>query len=187
MFRPSQSGVSPVWDTSVQAAIRVGDWKLLTGDPGHGDWVPPPVLPSLSGRWWNLERPSPSEFFQNVWLFNISADPFERTDLSRQWPDVVLQLLHRLAFYNRTVVPVHFPPADPRANPRRHGGAWVPWEDEEEEEDKGKETQRRDDGKENQRRDKKKKERKAKKKVCPLCKLKAFFLKLNTRMMSDRI
>ncbi len=33
-----------VWDTSVQAAIRVGDWKLLTGDPGHGDWVPPQVL-----------------------------------------------------------------------------------------------------------------------------------------------
>lgn len=37
---PSQ----PLWDTSVQAAIRVGDWKLLTGDPGHGDWVPPQVL-----------------------------------------------------------------------------------------------------------------------------------------------
>lgn len=39
-FQPPQ----PVWDTSVQAAIRVGDWKLLTGDPGHGDWVPPQVL-----------------------------------------------------------------------------------------------------------------------------------------------
>ena len=32
------------FDTNVQAAIRVGDWKLLTGDPGHGDWVPPQVL-----------------------------------------------------------------------------------------------------------------------------------------------
>lgn len=38
-LQPSQ----PVWDTSVQAAIRVRDWKLLTGDPGHGDWVPPQV------------------------------------------------------------------------------------------------------------------------------------------------
>lgn len=38
-FEPPQS----VWDTSVQAAIRVGDWKLLTGDPGHGEWVPPQV------------------------------------------------------------------------------------------------------------------------------------------------
>lgn len=39
-LQPSQS----VWDTSVQAAIRVRDWKLLTGYPGHGDWVPPQVL-----------------------------------------------------------------------------------------------------------------------------------------------
>ena len=41
-FGPQSS--QPVWDTSVQAAIRVGDWKLLTGDPGHGDWVPPQVV-----------------------------------------------------------------------------------------------------------------------------------------------
>ena len=40
----SQFSVPSVWDASVQAAIRVGDWKLLTGDPGHGDWVPPQVL-----------------------------------------------------------------------------------------------------------------------------------------------
>lgn len=39
----SRPGTHPVWDTSVQAAIRVGDWKLLTGYPGHGDWVPPQV------------------------------------------------------------------------------------------------------------------------------------------------
>lgn len=38
----------PVWDTSVQAAIRVRDWKLLTGYPGHGDWVPPQVEQNIT-------------------------------------------------------------------------------------------------------------------------------------------
>ncbi|KAG7250235.1 hypothetical protein CRUP_019722, partial [Coryphaenoides rupestris] len=133
-----------IWDTSIQAAIRVGDWKLLTGDPGHGDWVPPQMLSSLPGRWWNLERTSTTfssssssssskpASQQNIWLFNISADPYERWDVSAQRPDVVQALLERLAFHNRTAVPVFFPPDDPRADPALHGGAWVPWVEEEE-------------------------------------------------------
>ncbi|XP_054870617.1 arylsulfatase I-like [Amphiprion ocellaris] len=174
--------LQPVWDTSVQAAIRVGDWKLLTGDPGHGDWVPPQVLPTLPGRWWNLERTSLSFYktstHKNIWLFNITGDPYERHDLADQRPDVVQQLLARLAYYNQTAVPVYFPPDDPRANPSHHGGAWVPWVDEGEDEEgkyqgvykKGKNVKK-----------------KRKKKKCRLCKLKSFFLKLNTGMMSNRI
>lgn len=174
--------LQPVWDTSVQAAIRVGDWKLLTGDPGHGDWVPPQVLPTLPGRWWNLERTSlpfyKTSTHKNIWLFNITGDPYERHDLADQRPDVVQQLLARLAYYNQTAVPVYFPPDDPRANPSHHGGAWVPWVDEGEEEEgkyqgvykKGKNVKK-----------------KRKKKKCRLCKLKSFFMKLNTGMMSNRI
>ncbi|XP_077412143.1 arylsulfatase I-like [Vanacampus margaritifer] len=171
---------SPVWDTSVQAAIRVGDWKLLTGDPGHGEWVPPQVLPTLAGRWWNLERAFPSLRSQNggnsaksIWLFNISADPYERCDLSHQRPEVVHRLLARLAHYNRTAVPVHFPPDDPRAHPNQHGGAWVPWIDRDEDQDQGRKMVQQKNSK--------------KKNKCRLCKLKAFFLKLNTGIMSSRI
>uniref|UniRef100_A0A3B3WUU8 Sulfatase N-terminal domain-containing protein n=1 Tax=Poecilia mexicana TaxID=48701 RepID=A0A3B3WUU8_9TELE len=162
------------------AAIRVGDWKLLTGDPGHGDWVPLQMLPTLPGRWWNLERSSsplskpPS--LKTVWLFNIRSDPFERRDLADQRPDVVQQLLERLAHYNRTAVPVYFPPDDPRANPSRHGGAWAPWADGEEE------TKYQGVYKKGKNAKKKKK-----KKKCRLCKLKSFFLKLNTGMMSNGI
>uniref|UniRef100_A0A3Q4BA01 Sulfatase N-terminal domain-containing protein n=1 Tax=Mola mola TaxID=94237 RepID=A0A3Q4BA01_MOLML len=172
-----------VWDTSVQAAIRVGDWKLLTGYPGHGDWVPPQVLPSLPGRWWNLERDilshNKNSTHKTVWLFNITADPCERQDLADQRADVVQQLLTRLAYYNRTAVPVYFPPDDPRADPNQHGGAWVPWVDEEEDEE----------GKYNgvYKKSRNSKNKKQKKKKCPLCKLQSFFLKLNTGMMSNRI
>ncbi|XP_037537853.1 arylsulfatase I isoform X6 [Nematolebias whitei] len=176
---------SSVWDTSVQAAIRVGDWKLLTGDPGHGDWVPVQVLPTLLGHWWNLERSVPSQDESSVppktvWLFNITADPYERQDLADQRPDVVQQLLARLAYYNQTAVPVYFPPNDPRADPKRHAGAWVPWADEEEEEGNH-------PGADKKERSGKRKRRKKKKKNCRLCKLKSFFLKLNTGMMSNRI
>nr|XP_046264225.1 arylsulfatase I-like isoform X2 [Scatophagus argus] len=175
-LQPSQS----LWDTSVQAAIRVGDWKLLTGYPGHGDWVPPQVLPTLPGRWWNLERDvsfhKPSTH-KSVWLFNITDDPCERRDLADQRPDVVQQLMARLAYYNQTAVPVYFPPDDPRANPSQHSGAWVPWVDEEEDEE----------GKYQGVYKKGKNSKKKKKKKCRLCKLQSFFLKLNTRMMSNRI
>ncbi|XP_074545724.1 arylsulfatase I-like [Halichoeres trimaculatus] len=171
----------PVWDTSVQAAIRVGDWKLLTGDPGHGDWVPPQVLATLPGPWWNLERAQTTSYktsaHKNIWLFNITADPCERQDLADQRPDVVQRLLERLVYYNQTAVPVYFPPDDPRANPDLHEGAWVPWVDEEEDEE-GKY-----DGVYKKGRNSKKK----KKKKCKLCKLQSFFLNLNTRMISNRI
>lgn len=140
------------------------------------------MLPTLPGRWWNLERTFPSSYksstHKNIWLFNITADPYERQDLADQRPDVVQQLLARLAYYNQTAVPVYFPPDDPRANPSRHSGAWAPWvEEEEDEEGKYRGVYKKG------RNSKKKK----KKKKCRLCKLKSFFLKLNTRMMSNRI
>uniref|UniRef100_A0A3B4G6P8 Arylsulfatase I-like n=1 Tax=Pundamilia nyererei TaxID=303518 RepID=A0A3B4G6P8_9CICH len=166
----------------VQAAIRVGDWKLLTGDPGHGDWVPPQMLPtSLPGRWWNLERSilyQKSSVHKNIWLFNITGDPYERHDLADQRPDVVQQLLARLAYYNQTAVPVYFPPDDPRANPSQHRGAWVPWvEEEDDEEGKYQGVYKKSNNK----------MKKKKKKKCMLCNLQSFFLKMSEGTVSSRI
>uniref|UniRef100_A0A3Q4GWP3 Arylsulfatase I-like n=1 Tax=Neolamprologus brichardi TaxID=32507 RepID=A0A3Q4GWP3_NEOBR len=168
-------------ENSVQAAIRVGDWKLLTGDPGHGDWVPPQMLPtSLTGRWWNLERSilyQKSSVHKNIWLFNITGDPYERHDLADQRPDVVQQLLARLAYYNQTAVPVYFPPDDPRANPSQHRGAWVPWvEEEEDEEGKYQGVYKKSNNK-----------MKKKKKKCMLCNLQSFFSKMSEGTVSSRI
>ncbi|XP_053158625.1 arylsulfatase I [Hemicordylus capensis] len=160
-----------LWNTAVQASVRVGDWKLLTGDPGYSDWIPPQTLTNFPGSWWNLERLT-NGLRKSVWLFNITADPYERYDLSDHRPDVVRALLLRLVHYNRTAIPVRYPAENPRAHPDFNGGAWGPWATEEEEE------WQRGHGK---------LRNKNRKKKCKICKLRSFFRKLNTRLMSNRI
>lgn len=113
---------SDTFNNTIRAAIRVGDWKLITGDPNNGSWVPPPELA-------NSFMPDPSESSsKNLWLFNIAKDPTERNDLSSVYPNIVVQLLDRLLYYNQTAVPPRFPKYDPRSDPSLHGGAWGPWE-----------------------------------------------------------
>ena len=48
-------------------------------------------------------------------------------DLSESEPEIVVQLLERLAFYNSTAVAVVVPPWDLQHSPDDTGGAWVPW------------------------------------------------------------
>ncbi|KAK2834309.1 hypothetical protein Q7C36_015010 [Tachysurus vachellii] len=157
-----------IWNTAVQAAVRMGDWKLLTGEPGYGDWTPPQVLGNFPGAWWDLERHA--EARKSLWLFNITADPYERYDMAEKRPDVVKQLLARIAFYNRTAVPVRYPAEDPRADPSLNGGAWRPWAGDKEADSWHQVYHRR-------RNDKNKK----------LSKMRSFFKKLSTKMMSNRI
>ncbi|PWA20567.1 hypothetical protein CCH79_00019567 [Gambusia affinis] len=157
-----------IWDTAVRAALRVGDWKLLTGNVGDGDWIPPQALPAGPERWQKLEkrrnRPGKS-----VWLFNVSADPYERFDLAEVRPEVVKHLLARLAEYNHTAVMARNPPDDPLADPELHGGVWSPWL-----------------GLEGWGRNEKDKDGKkgkiAKVRLCKLCKLKALFKKVESRL-----
>uniref|UniRef100_A0A4W5KR58 Arylsulfatase family member I n=1 Tax=Hucho hucho TaxID=62062 RepID=A0A4W5KR58_9TELE len=173
LYNPARSGSLQsgygIWNTAIQASIRTGDWKLLTGDPGYGDWTPPQMLPGFPGGWWNLERHLEPQ--KSVWLFNISEDPYERYDLAEQRPDVVKELLARLVFHNRTSVPVRYPSEDPRGDPDLNEGAWGPWVgDEEEDHWNGVYHKKTKDGKKYK-----------------LSKTKSFFRRLNTRIMSNRI
>lgn len=126
-----------IWNTAIQAALRVGDWKLLTGVPGYSDWIPPQTFSTLllANRWHN-ERVS-WDRGKTIWLFNITADPYERVDLSRRYPHVVKKMLFRLLRYNKTAVPCRYPPKDYRSNPQYNGGVWGPWytDDDEDEDD----------------------------------------------------
>ncbi|XP_071489134.1 arylsulfatase B-like [Diadema antillarum] len=112
---------SSKFNTSIRAAIRYKDWKLITGSPGNGSWIPPaesgltPVVPDTPKG-------------KCVWLFNIKNDPYEYFDVSDEQGDVVNFLLGRLQHYQDGAVPVRFPDGDPNANPALHDNVWDSWE-----------------------------------------------------------
>ncbi|XP_035848578.1 arylsulfatase I isoform X2 [Sander lucioperca] len=161
-----------IWDTAVRAAIRAGDWKLLTGNVGDGDWIPPQALPGGPERWQKLEKRR-SELGKSVWLFNLTSDPYERSDLAEARPEVVKHLLTRLAEYNQTAVMTRNPPDDPMADPELHGGVWSPW--------LGLEGQEGDTGGEDGRKER------MKIKHCKVCKLKALFKKVGSRLQRNTL
>ncbi|XP_076452395.1 arylsulfatase J-like isoform X2 [Babylonia areolata] len=144
--------LADTFDTRTRAAIRVGDFKLLTGDPGNSSLIMPPELnlPAISSSFFTNPQegqgkgqgqgypltpvgtwPKPAGqaplTAKNVWLFNVAQDPAEHHDLSQSRPDVVHELLRRLQDYSSTAVPPQWPKSDPRSNPRKHGGVWGPW------------------------------------------------------------
>ncbi|XP_066534372.1 arylsulfatase I [Hoplias malabaricus] len=158
-----------IWDTGVRAAIRVGDWKLLTGNVGDGDWYPPQILPGGPQQWQGMEKRQ-DQRGKSVWLFNINTDPYERSDLAEARPEVVRLLLSRIAEYNQTAVPARNPPDDTMADPQLHGGVWTPWLADKKGESK--DSEGTVDGQ----------DRNLRFKVCKVCKLRALFKKVGTRL-----
>jgi len=116
------------FDTSVHAAIRVGDWKLLTGDQGFDDWVKPPewdIPVTLKNKHQTNEQVNE----KLIQLYNVKEDPSERKEISALYPAIVDELLLKLAEYNSTSVPVQFPRRDFNADPKYHQNFWQPWLD----------------------------------------------------------
>ncbi|XP_019630630.1 PREDICTED: arylsulfatase B-like isoform X2 [Branchiostoma belcheri] len=111
---------SDVFNTSVYAALRSGDWKLLTGSQDRGGW-------KHQGPSHNMFDKPKEQPDKHIWLFNIRNDPQEKNDLSDRYPVIVLDMLEKLSAYNKTAVPPFWPPRDPRANPALHGDLWGPW------------------------------------------------------------
>ena len=113
---------APGYKWCPRAALRVGDWKLLTGCPGDSRWIPPPNSSENV-----YEGDDFNDGTKKLFLFNIEDDPEERHELSSQYPEKVKELLSRLEEYNATAVPVRYPDPDLAANPALHHGTWSPW------------------------------------------------------------
>ena len=93
---------------------------MLTGNSGFDDWVEPPEWKKKIKS--NLSAESKRLSSNTVQLFNIKFDPYERTEVSELYLNVVEEMFVRLAQYNAAAVPVLYPPNDLNANPALHGG-----------------------------------------------------------------
>lgn len=102
------------------AAIRVGDYKLIVGDPGKPDgWYPPKQLPKS-----NKIRTS---FNNNQFhLFNLKDDPTEHFNLAKSRTDIVKKLWKVLMKYDKKAIPPYRPKPDPAGAPKHWGGVYSP-------------------------------------------------------------
>ncbi|XP_023932304.1 arylsulfatase J-like [Lingula anatina] len=113
------------FDTSQRASLRRGDWKIITGSPAF-------VIQYIDGEPVELEiigiDPSIQNvsFSKNVWLYNITKDPYEQYDVSDKYPDVVRLLLDRLETIRQMAPPTICPDPDPALNAALQNGVWGP-------------------------------------------------------------
>lgn len=105
-------------------AIRVNDMKLLMSVPNLTWYKPPELSPGYQQIDQNLSEPS----MIKVALYNITADPTEHIDLSKELPNEVEKLQERVQYYMKGVVPSLKKPADEMATKvAKEEGYWGPW------------------------------------------------------------
>jgi len=124
------------------SALRWGPWKLYHGNPGKGDWVPPP---RVSEHRYNqqfthglrdrnkFETDQEYVFSEGLYnpdtimLFDVEADPAETDEVSKDNPDVVNAMLERLVYYESRTIPPRNCNRDPASDPAQFEGVWTPW------------------------------------------------------------
>lgn len=107
-----------------QAAIRVGDWKLVTGLQAS------PVIELPVESTYSLPHDVRNTGWRSaIRLYNIDADPGERYNIASAYPDKVMKLLRKLKqFQKMGRKPIKFR-RDSRSNPAYLNGSWSPWLD----------------------------------------------------------
>ncbi|KAK3733367.1 hypothetical protein RRG08_004795 [Elysia crispata] len=114
-----------------RAAIRVGEYKLITGYPGvFHDWYRPGAedqgFPHSTVREM-LRAPGLNQSQEQFeYLFNLQDDPTEQTNLYSTLPGIVRKLRARLRQHRRKYVTANFPANSVGSNPARYGGVWSP-------------------------------------------------------------
>lgn len=117
------------------SALIQGKWKLINANPKQLEDL-------LLDGWWSSEpysRTKPT-WAQvpvdiggwDVMLFDLDADPQERTNLAKANPEVVRAMVHRIEELADPANGYHDPQPqskDPQADPKLHDGCVAPWLD----------------------------------------------------------
>lgn len=103
------------------AAIRMGDYKLIEGNPGlyHG-WYPPPEDESI------LDTDQFNEIPLVPQLYNLKEDPNEHNNLFWKEREIYKKLNSRMEEYKKDMVPADYPGNDKKSAPSDYGGYWTP-------------------------------------------------------------
>ncbi|XP_070562845.1 arylsulfatase B-like [Ptychodera flava] len=119
------------------AAIRVGDWKLIEGNPqmfypiihDHEGWYLPPTEENqtvVSPLF--LPTGDPNQVFpprpEVLYLFNLKDDPTEHHDLAANETEKVAELQARLNYHRSQAVPALHPPPNFAGDPALTDGIW---------------------------------------------------------------
>lgn len=109
--------------------LRIGDMKLLMGVPNISYFIPPEERnSSLDNKLFLQDLEDPPVPLVDVALYNITADPYEKYDLSKKFPEIVKKFQDRVEFYMKGALPPANKPVDPEAREvAKRNGAWSPW------------------------------------------------------------
>ena len=106
-----------------QAAIRISNWKRITGRPNC----------SLDENYHTLftcpddGTIEPAAYIpSHTWLFNIQTDPNKRNNVADQYPWIVQFMKSRIEYYNATHIEQFDLPLDNNSDPANFNRVWTP-------------------------------------------------------------
>uniref|UniRef100_A0A7M5VG10 Sulfatase N-terminal domain-containing protein n=1 Tax=Clytia hemisphaerica TaxID=252671 RepID=A0A7M5VG10_9CNID len=121
---------------NLQEALIVDKWKILMDNSKYNSrWTegPPPGY-NVTGKATSvvdcgLKPDKTTHCNETHCLFNLQSDPCEYNDVSSQYPEIYQQMKNKLENYKKGMVQSRKKPGDKTADPRLHGGVWMPWKD----------------------------------------------------------
>jgi len=134
--------IDPDFDKNgLNGAIRIGNWKLIKGDPsddGHDDHYLPDTFENYVEMNDVGDMNYPTHQHDGallnpvmindkpVYLFDLSSDPNEYSNLAEENPDVLAEMLLKFDEYESTMIPPHTAAETEAGNPSHFDGVWSP-------------------------------------------------------------